>query len=116
MVPLSRSLLIWFRSHLAQKFSAEIDALIGDSVLASAYLAYAGFYEKNQRNLLVSEWKDHLKRVNINFTANFSLAEYLSTQDARQEWQTNGLASDDLAVENSIMLFNFNRYWDLCAL
>lgn len=86
-----------------------MNALIGDSILASAYLAYAGFYEKNQRNLLLSEWKDHLKNINITFTGSFSFAEYLSSQDERQEWHSNGLPSDDLAEENAVMLYNYNR-------
>lgn len=87
-----------------------MNALVGDSILASAYLAYAGFYEKNQRNMLVSEWKEHLRDLNITFTTGFSFAEYLSSQDERQEWHNNGLPSDDLAEENAVMLYNYNRY------
>ena len=36
--------------------------------------------------------------------------EYLSTADERLRWQSNSLPSDDLCVENAIMLSRFNRY------
>jgi hypothetical protein len=36
--------------------------------------------------------------------------QYLSNADERMRWQANQLPSDDLCVENAIMLKRFNRY------
>ena len=40
----------------------------------------------------------------------FSVNQYLSTADERLEWQANSLPSDDLCIENAIMLKRYNRY------
>ena len=36
--------------------------------------------------------------------------QYLSNADERLKWQSNSLPSDDLCVENAIMIKRFNRY------
>ena len=36
--------------------------------------------------------------------------QYLSNADDRLKWQANELPSDDLCVENAIMIKRFNRY------
>ena len=38
------------------------------------------------------------------------LLQYLSIADERLRWQASSLPSDDLCVENAIMLKRFNRY------
>ena len=38
------------------------------------------------------------------------LLQYLSIADERLRWQASALPSDDLCVENAIMLKRFNRY------
>lgn len=39
-----------------------------------------------------------------------SLVQYLSNADERLRWQANALPTDDLCVENAIMIKRFNRY------
>jgi len=36
--------------------------------------------------------------------------QYLSNADDRLKWQANSLPSDDLCIENAIMIKRFNRY------
>ena len=36
--------------------------------------------------------------------------QYLSNADERLAWQANALPSDDLCIENAIMIKRFNRY------
>lgn len=36
--------------------------------------------------------------------------QYLSSADERLKWQANSLPSDDLCIENAIMIRRFNRY------
>ena len=38
------------------------------------------------------------------------VSQYLSNADDRLKWQANELPSDDLCVENAIMIKRFNRY------
>ena len=40
----------------------------------------------------------------------FSAIQYLSNADERLAWQANALPSDDLCIENAIMIKRFNRY------
>jgi hypothetical protein len=38
------------------------------------------------------------------------MTEYLSNANERLQWHANGLPSDDLCVENAIIMQRFNRY------
>ena len=46
----------------------------------------------------------------LKFKADLGLIEYLSTPTERLKWQGHALPSDDLCVENAIILQRFRRY------
>eukprot|EP00920_Eleutheroschizon_duboscqi_P006019 GHVT01014022.1.p1 GENE.GHVT01014022.1~~GHVT01014022.1.p1 ORF type:complete len:143 (+),score=0.48 GHVT01014022.1:257-685(+) len=62
------------------------------------------------RQNLFTTWCTHLQQANILFRTDIARIEYLSNADERLRWQANALPSDDLCVENAIMLQRFNRY------
>lgn len=94
----------------SQGFKDQVATLVGDALLAGAFCAYVGFFDFKQRQLLVQDWADILQDYGIATKEDLSLSQYLSTPAQRLEWQSNKLPSDDLCVENAIILNRFNRY------
>lgn len=94
----------------SETFKNQMATIAGDVLLASAFLAYAGYYDQQYRHNLFNYWCTHLQQAGILFRADLARTEYLSTADERLRWQANALPSDDLCTENAIMLKRFNRY------
>lgn len=97
-------------SATSDNFDAQLTTITGDVVLASAFLAYAGYFDQAHREQLLSSWCGHLEQANIPFKQDISLPEFLSTAEERLAWQANALPADDLCTENAIMLKRFNRF------
>ncbi|OAG20310.1 hypothetical protein CC77DRAFT_1020822 [Alternaria alternata] len=94
----------------SKSFDSQIDTIVGDVLVAAAFIAYAGYYDQQYRKALTEDWYDHLKHSGISFKPTNPFTEYLSTADDRLNWQHNGLPVDDLCTENAIILERFNRY------
>lgn len=94
----------------SKSFDSQIDTIIGDVLVAAAFIAYAGYYDQQYRKALTEDWYDQLKNSGISFKTPNPFTEYLSTADDRLTWQHNGLPVDDLCTENAIVLKRFNRY------
>lgn len=94
----------------SKSFDSQIDTLVGDVLVAAAFMAYAGFYDQQYRKLMMEDWLDHLRHAGISYRSPNPMTEYLSTADEKLAWQQNTLPVDDLCTENAIMLKRFNRY------
>jgi dynein heavy chain 1 len=94
----------------SKSFDSQIETIIGDVLVAAAFIAYAGYYDQQYRKALTEDWYEHLKNSGISFKTPNPFTEYLSTADDRLTWQHNGLPVDDLCTENAIVLKRFNRY------
>lgn len=94
----------------SHSFDTQMATTVGDVLLSSAFLAYGGYFDQQYREILFHKWADHLAKAGIQFKADISLAEYLSTADDRLSWTEHALPADDLCVENAIILERFNRY------
>ncbi|VDL72361.1 unnamed protein product [Nippostrongylus brasiliensis] len=91
-------------------FAQQMDTLVGDALLSGAFLAYAGYFDQQLRDVLFHRWVDHVHGAGVKFRSDLARIEYLSTVDDRLQWQKNALPVDDLCSENAIMLHRFNRY------
>ncbi|CAM0135389.1 unnamed protein product [Umbelopsis sp. WA50703] len=94
----------------SQAFETQMGTIVGDVLLTAAFLAYAGYFDQQYREMLMQNWASHLGNAGIQFKPDMSLTEYLSTADDRLSWQANSLPADDLCIENAIMLKRYNRY------
>jgi dynein heavy chain 1, cytosolic len=94
----------------SKSFETQITTLIGDVLVAAAFLAYAGSYDQNARKGMVDDWLHQLSQSGVDAKANNPITEYLSNADERMMWQHNSLPVDDLCTENAIILKRFNRY------
>ncbi|KIX04416.1 uncharacterized protein Z518_05284 [Rhinocladiella mackenziei CBS 650.93] len=94
----------------SKSFETQIQTLVGDVVIASAFLAYAGLYDQQFRKTMVDDWMHHMSQSGISCKNDGSVLGYLSSADERLQWQRHSLPADDLCMENAIMLKRFNRY------
>lgn len=94
----------------SKSFERQISTIVGDVLVAAAFLAYSGLYDQQYRKAMVDDWLGHLALSGIDFKTVNSMTEYLSTADERLRWQEHGLPVDDLCTENAIILNRFNRY------
>ncbi|MCJ1268673.1 hypothetical protein MMC22_008561 [Lobaria immixta] len=94
----------------SKSFEKQISTIVGDVLIAAAFLAYSGLYDQQFRKAMTDDWLSQLTLSGINFKAPNPMTEYLSTADERLKWQEHGLPVDDLCTENAIILKRFNRY------
>ena len=94
----------------SKSFETQISTLVGDVLLAAAFLAYSGLYDQQYRKGMMDDWLEQLTLSGVSRKMHNPMVEYLSTADERLKWQENGLPVDDLCNENAIILQRFNRY------
>ncbi|KAL3873221.1 hypothetical protein ACJMK2_036362 [Sinanodonta woodiana] len=94
----------------SETFKNQMATIIGDVLLSSAFMAYAGYFDQQVRRNLFTTWSSYLQQAHIQFRSDLARVEYLSNADERLRWQANALPADDLCTENAIMLKRFNRY------
>lgn len=94
----------------SKSFETQISTLVGDVLVAAAFLAYSGLYDQTFRKAMMEDWLHQLHLSGVNFKPHNPVTEYLSTADERLSWQENTLPVDDLCTENAIILKRFNRY------
>ncbi|KAF2458872.1 dynein heavy chain [Lineolata rhizophorae] len=94
----------------SKSFETQIDTIVGDVLIAAAFVAYGGYYDQQYRKSMMEDWLHHLSLSGISYKPHNPITEYLSTADERLKWQENSLPVDDLCTENAIILKRFNRY------
>ncbi|KAF2754571.1 cytoplasmic dynein-like protein 1 heavy chain 1 [Pseudovirgaria hyperparasitica] len=94
----------------SKSFETQIDTIVGDVLVAAAFIAYSGYFDQQYRKAMMEDWFNHLGLSGIKYKSPNPVAEYLSTADERLKWQENSLPVDDLCTENAIILKRFNRY------
>ena len=94
----------------SKSFETQISTIVGDVLVAAAFLAYSGLYDQQFRKAMTDDWLEHLTLSGISFKKHNPVTEYLSNADERMGWQQHGLPVDDLCTENAIILRRFNRY------
>ncbi|VDB92823.1 BgtA-20854 [Blumeria graminis f. sp. tritici] len=94
----------------SKSFETQIGTLVGDVLVAAAFLAYSGLYDQQFRKNMMDDWLSQLQLSGISYKQHNPVTEYLSTADERLGWQENSLPIDDLCTENAIILKRFNRY------
>ena len=94
----------------SKSFVTQMACLVGDCLFTAAFLAYIGFFDHYYRRYLQTEWRDAIDAINLKRRPELRFAEFLSSPSERLEWEKQGLPSDELCVENALIMKNYNRY------
>ena len=94
----------------SKSFETQIGTMVGDVLMASAFLAYGGLYDQQFRKAMTEDWLEQLSNSGISYKQYNAVTGFLSNADEQLQWQGNGLPADDLCTENAIILKRFNRY------
>uniref|UniRef100_A0A8D2AUY0 Dynein axonemal heavy chain 5 n=1 Tax=Sciurus vulgaris TaxID=55149 RepID=A0A8D2AUY0_SCIVU len=94
----------------SQEFAAQTKRLVGDVLLATAFLSYSGPFNQEFRDLLLNDWMKEMKARKIPFGKDLNLNEMLIDAPTISEWNLQGLPNDDLSIQNGIIVTKASRY------
>ena len=89
------------------------NTLIGDVLCASGQVSYAGPFTASFRQELLDQWNHQLDRLEIEHSVKTSVYHTITDPIAVRQWSIQGLPSDQVSVENAIILHKARR-WPLC--
>ncbi|VDO04030.1 unnamed protein product [Rodentolepis nana] len=92
------------------QFQTQIENLVGDVLLATAFLSYAGPFNQEFRNLLNQQWHNELSRTHIPRSPDLSIVNMLVDNTTLGVWNLQGLPGDDLSIQNGMIVTIASRY------
>ncbi|XP_065190514.1 dynein axonemal heavy chain 10-like [Sycon ciliatum] len=94
-----------------EKLSDTKVRLLGDCLLASAFLSYLGAFSwEFRKNMMNDEWLVDVKQRNIPHTENFRLEELLTNDVEISRWTSESLPPDELSIQNGILTTRCSRF------
>ncbi|PZC81902.1 hypothetical protein B5X24_HaOG211688 [Helicoverpa armigera] len=91
-------------------FKSEIERLVGDILLLTGFLSYSGPFNQEFRALLISNWLSELLRRKIPVSMNLNITDQLTDTATIGEWNLCGLPTDELSIQNGIIVTKAARY------
>ncbi|KAJ9508838.1 hypothetical protein QJQ45_028152, partial [Haematococcus lacustris] len=95
----------------SKEFDTQIQRLTGDCALASGFVSYLGPFNKEFRELLMNrDFYGDCMRLTIPVTPDMQVTKFLVEEAEVGEWTLQGLPTDELSVQNGIMVTRASRY------
>jgi len=95
----------------AKNFATRRLRLVGDVALACAFVTYCGPFNSEFRDKLTNEqFRGEMLRQRLPASEHLNLVKFLVDEGTVGEWSLAGLPSDDLSVQNGIMVTKSLRY------
>ena len=92
------------------QFKAETERLVGDVVLLVGFLGYTGPFNQEFRTKMQEEWVEQLTNKRIPFTLNINVIDCLTDVATTGEWNLQGLPTDELSIQNGIIVTKASRF------
>jgi dynein heavy chain, axonemal len=90
--------------------TAELWAIPGDVLVASACVAYLGAFPIHYRKHLSNQWMTECKEANIPSSPQFNLTTVLGDPFQIRTWNMHGLPRDEISIENGIIVTQAGRW------
>lgn len=88
------------------------EMLIGDCMIAAGMVSYSGPFTAVYREQLETLWRNSVKKLGVKISPGVSMKSILGNDVTIRGWAVAGLPSDNLSVENGIIMFG-SRRWPL---
>ncbi|XP_077169770.1 dynein axonemal heavy chain 2 isoform X1 [Paroedura picta] len=89
----------------------DLGYLVGDCLLASAFLSYLGPFLSNYRDEILSHiWIKQIRELHVPCSPGFTCDGFLSNPTIVRNWNIQGLPSDNFSTENGIIVTRGNRW------
>uniref|UniRef100_F6YZ23 Dynein axonemal heavy chain 2 n=1 Tax=Monodelphis domestica TaxID=13616 RepID=F6YZ23_MONDO len=94
-----------------QGLEEELGYLVGDCLLAAAFLSYMGPFLTNYRDEIVSQiWVKKIQELQVPCSPGFTFDDFLANPTQVRDWNIQGLPSDNFSTENGIIVTRGNRW------
>uniref|UniRef100_A0A8C6W7X2 Dynein axonemal heavy chain 2 n=1 Tax=Nannospalax galili TaxID=1026970 RepID=A0A8C6W7X2_NANGA len=94
-----------------QGLDGDLGCLVGDCLLAAAFLSYMGPFLTNYRDEIVNQiWIKKIWELQVPCSPRFSIDTFLSNPTKVRDWNIQGLPSDAFSTENGIIVTQGNRW------
>uniref|UniRef100_H2ZI86 Dynein axonemal heavy chain 2 n=1 Tax=Ciona savignyi TaxID=51511 RepID=H2ZI86_CIOSA len=95
----------------AENLEESMGYLVGDCLVASAFLSYMGPFLSNYRDEMVEKiWLKQVHDLSVPCSPNFTFANFLSKPTQTREWNLQGLPSDAFSTENGVIVTRGDRW------
>ena len=85
--------------------------LLGDVVVAAAFMSYAGPFPSEYREQLVSKtWLPKVKNLRLPASAKFDFSMFLANPADVRDWNIQGLPADSFSTENGVLVTRGKRW------
>ncbi|TPP62553.1 Dynein heavy chain 5 [Fasciola gigantica] len=105
---LSSELTRWTEHAMQLKMQA--NELGGDCIQLAAFLTYAGAFNQQYRNRLMSSWQLEVVKQNIPHRHKLDVIGLFVDQATINDWALQGLPMDEHSIQNGIITANTIRY------
>uniref|UniRef100_G1MEZ7 Dynein axonemal heavy chain 2 n=1 Tax=Ailuropoda melanoleuca TaxID=9646 RepID=G1MEZ7_AILME len=94
-----------------QGLEEDLGYLVGDCLLAAAFLSYMGPFLTNYRDEIVNQiWMKKIRELQVPCSPRFTFDNFLSNPTKVRDWNIQGLPSDAFSTENGIIVTRGNRW------
>ncbi|XP_059574595.1 dynein axonemal heavy chain 2 isoform X3 [Alligator mississippiensis] len=94
-----------------QGLDEDLGYVVGDCLLAAAFLSYMGPFLSNYRDEIVSQiWMKQIREEQVPCSPRFSLPGFLATPPTVRTWTLQGLPSDAFSTENGLIVTRGTRW------
>ena len=94
-----------------QEMAVSYNKLVGDVLVASSFVSYAGaFNAKFRKSLVHTKWLPDLVEREIPMTAGVVPLDVLTTDALKAQWGIEGLPTDPLSIENGAIMTAAKRW------
>lgn len=85
--------------------------LVGDCLLAAAFLSYTGAFNfEFRQEMIVDVWEKDVRAKEIPLSEPFMLTQTLTSDVETARWASEGLPADELSVQNGVLTTRASRY------
>ena len=86
--------------------------ITGNSLVAAGMICYAGPFISQFRESMEKMWREQMSELYLKYTENINMRGVLGKDVVIRSWAVAGLPSDNLSIENGIIMFG-SRRWPL---